>query len=99
MSRLDDGDRTLSLAQKVVERVEALTPEPDWRRAYSEIVDLETSLAAEGTILVKFWMHLSPEEQLHRFEKRRADPYKAWKLTKEDWRNRKKWADYADAVE
>jgi polyphosphate kinase 2 (PPK2 family) len=83
----------------LVERVEDLTPEADWRRAYSEIVDLETSLAAEGTILVKFWMHLSPEEQLRRFEKRQADPYKAWKLTTEDWRNRKKWAEYAEAVE
>jgi polyphosphate kinase 2 (PPK2 family) len=83
----------------LVERVEDLTPEADWRRAYSEIVDLETSLAAEGTILVKFWMHLSPEEQLRRFEKRQGDPYKAWKLTKEDWRNRKKWDAYADAVE
>jgi polyphosphate kinase 2 (PPK2 family) len=83
----------------LVERVEELTPEPDWRRAYSEIVDLETSLAAEGTILVKFWMHLSPEEQLRRFEKRQADPYKAWKLTEDDWRNRKKWPEYAEAVE
>jgi polyphosphate kinase 2 (PPK2 family) len=83
----------------LVERVEEFTREADWRRAYSEIVDLETSLAAEGTILVKFWMHLSPEEQLRRFEKRQADPYKAWKLTEEDWRNREKWDEYAAAVE
>src|SRR6476661_3897139 len=65
----------------LVERVEGFAPEEAWRRAYSEIVDLETTLAAEGTILVKFWMHLSPEEQLRRFEKRQNDPYKAWKLT------------------
>ncbi len=83
----------------LVERVENLTPEQDWRRAFSEIVDLETSLAAEGTILVKFWIHLSPEEQLRRFERRQADPYKAWKLTEEDWRNRKKRSAYTDAVE
>ena len=83
----------------LVERVEELTPEQDWQRAYTEIVDLETSLAAEGTILVKFWLHLSPEEQLRRFEKRQADPYKAWKLTPDDWRNRKKHSAYAEAVE
>jgi AMP-polyphosphate phosphotransferase len=83
----------------LVERVEGFAPEEAWRRAYGEIVDLETSLAAEGTILVKFWMHLSPEEQLRRFESRAADPYKAWKLTDEDWRNREKRADYEAAVE
>src|SRR3954468_10875720 len=73
----------------LVERVEGFTTEEAWRRAYSEIVDFETTLAAEGMILVKFWMHVSPEEQLRRFEKRRDDPYKMWKLTREDWRNRK----------
>ncbi|WP_104524967.1 polyphosphate kinase 2 family protein [Blastococcus atacamensis] len=83
----------------LVERVEGFATEEAWRRAYGEIVDLETSLAAEGTILVKFWLHVSPEEQLHRFEKRRADPYKAWKLTDEDWRNREKRAEYETAVE
>src|SRR5215213_8074163 len=83
----------------LVERVEGFAPEEAWRRAYGEIVDLETSLAAEGTILVKFWMHVSPEEQLRRFESRQADPYKAWKLTDEDWRNRDKRADYQEAVD
>ena len=83
----------------LVERVEGFAPEADWRRAYQEIVDLEASLAAEGTILVKFWMHVSPEEQLRRFEKRQADPYKAWKLTEEDWRNREKRKAYEEAVE
>ena len=78
----------------LVERVEGFAPEDAWRRAYGEIVDLETTLAAEGTILVKFWMHVSPEEQLRRFEARRDDPYKAWKLTDEDWRNREKRAEY-----
>jgi AMP-polyphosphate phosphotransferase len=83
----------------LVERVEGFAPEDAWRRAYGEIVDLETTLAAEGTVLVKFWMHVSPEEQLRRFESRQADPYKAWKLTPEDWRNRDKRAEYTDAVD
>jgi polyphosphate kinase 2 (PPK2 family) len=83
----------------LVERVEGFAPDEAWRRAYSEIVDLEASLAAEGTTLVKFWMHVSSEEQLRRFEKRQADPYKAWKLTEEDWRNREKRPEYEAAVE
>jgi polyphosphate kinase 2 (PPK2 family) len=83
----------------LVERVEGFAPEGTWQRAYQEIVDLETTLAAEGTILVKFWMHLSAEEQLRRFEARQADPYKAWKLTGEDWRNRDKRPEYEAAVE
>jgi polyphosphate kinase 2 (PPK2 family) len=83
----------------MVERVEGFAPEDAWRRAYGEIVDLEASLAAEGTILVKFFLHVSPEEQLRRFEKRQANPYKAWKLTDEDWRNREKRPEYEAAVE
>ena len=83
----------------LVERVEGFAPEEAWQRAYAEIVDLETTLAAEGTILVKFWMHVSPEEQLRRFESRQDDPYKAWKLTDEDWRNREKRPAYEAAVE
>src|SRR3954468_14608455 len=83
----------------LVERVEGFTTEEAWRRAYSEIVDFETTLAAEGMILVKFWMHVSPDEQLRRFEKRRDDPYKSWKLTDEDWRNREKRGAYEVAVE
>ncbi len=83
----------------LVERVEGFAPEEAWRRAYQEIVDLETSLAAEGTIVVKFWMHVSAEEQLRRFESRAADPYRAWKLTPEDWRNRDRRAEYEAAVE
>ena len=83
----------------LVERVEGFASPEAWRRAYGEIVDLETTLAAEGTVLVKFWMHVSAEEQLRRFEARRDDPYKAWKLTDEDWRNRDKRAYYEAAVE
>ena len=83
----------------LVERVEGFASEEAWQRAYSEIVDFETTLAAEGMILIKFWMHVSPEEQLRRFEKRRDDPYKTWKLTDEDWRNREKRDAYEEAVE
>jgi polyphosphate kinase 2 (PPK2 family) len=83
----------------LVERVEGFASEEAWRRAYQEIVDLETTLAAEGMILVKFWMHVSPEEQLRRFESRQDDPYRAWKLTDEDWRNRDKRGEYEAAVE
>jgi polyphosphate kinase 2 (PPK2 family) len=83
----------------LVERVEGFAAEEAWQRAYQEIVELERTLAAEGTIIVKFWMHLSPEEQLRRFESRRDDPYRSWKLTDEDWRNREKRGLYEAAVE
>jgi AMP-polyphosphate phosphotransferase len=83
----------------LVERVEGFATEEAWQRAYSEIVDFETTLAAEGMILVKFWMHLSPEEQQRRFDRRKDDPLKSWKLTDEDWRNREKHDQYVDAVE
>ncbi|MGH2826113.1 MAG: polyphosphate kinase 2 family protein, partial [Actinomycetota bacterium] len=83
----------------LVERVEGFATTEQWTRAYAEIVEFERSLALEGMILVKFWMHISDEEQLRRFERRKDDPLKSWKLTDEDWRNRSKRADYADAVE
>lgn len=82
----------------LVERVEGFATDEQWRRAYGEIVDFESTLAAEGMIVVKIWMHLSPEEQLRRFERRQTDPYKAWKLTDEDWRNRDKRPQYELAV-
>jgi polyphosphate kinase 2 (PPK2 family) len=83
----------------LVERVEGFTSEAQWRRAYEEIVMFERSLAAEGMILIKFWLHLSAEEQLARFQRRQTDPLKQWKLTDEDWRNREKWPQYEEAVE
>jgi polyphosphate kinase 2 (PPK2 family) len=83
----------------LVERVEGFASEDEWRRGYDEIVGLERSLAAEGTILIKFWMHISDEEQLRRFERRERKPLKRWKLTDEDWRNREKRPAYEDAVE
>jgi AMP-polyphosphate phosphotransferase len=83
----------------LVERVEGFATEPEWRRAYGEIGELERSLAAAGIVLIKFFMHISDEEQLRRFEKRRDDPLKAWKLTEDDWHNRAKRPVYVEAVE
>jgi len=83
----------------LVERVEGFAIEQQWRRAYGEISSFEESLAAEGMILVKFWLHVSDKEQLERFEAREKDPLKAWKITDEDWRNRKKRPAYEEAVE
>jgi polyphosphate kinase 2 (PPK2 family) len=83
----------------LVERVEGFASEAEWRRAYGEINDFEQMLAADGVILVKLWLQISEAEQLHRFERRRDDPLKAWKLTDEDWRNRGKRAAYEAAIE
>jgi AMP-polyphosphate phosphotransferase len=82
----------------LVERVESLATEVQWRRAYQEINDFEHTLAEEGMIVIKLWMHMSHEEQGRRFERRRDDPLKSWKLTAEDWRNREKRAEYDAAV-
>ncbi|MFB9719088.1 polyphosphate kinase 2 family protein [Planobispora longispora] len=83
----------------LVERVEGFATEEQWSRAYDEIVEFERTLAAEGMIMVKFWMHVSEEEQLRRFHDRAADPLRVWKLTDEDWRNRDKRPQYELAVE
>ena len=83
----------------LVERVEGFASVDQWSRAYEEIVTFERSLALEGMILIKFWLHISEAEQLERFERRRDDPLKAWKLTDEDWRNREKRAEYEQAIE
>ncbi|MCA2217632.1 polyphosphate kinase 2 family protein [Jidongwangia harbinensis] len=82
----------------LVERVEGFATEEQWRRAYDEIVEFERTLVAEGTILIKFWMHVSPGEQLRRFRDRAGDPLRSWKLTDEDWRNRERRTDYEAAV-
>jgi len=83
----------------LVERVEGFATKEQWSRAYDEIVGFERTLAAEGMIIVKFWLHISAEEQLKRFKRRDKDPLKSWKLTDEDWRNRKKRPKYEQAVE
>lgn len=83
----------------LVERVDGLASRAEWLRAYDEINGFERSLADEGTLVVKLWLHISEAEQLNRFEARAADPLKAWKLTDEDWVNRSKRAEYEQAVE
>ena len=83
----------------LVERVEGFATEDEWKRAYKEINSFERQLKDFGTVVVKFWIHISRDEQLRRFEERRRIGYKAWKLTEEDWRNREKWGAYEDAVE
>ena len=82
----------------LVERVEGLASDLEWQRAYQEINDFETQLFDHGVVLIKFWLHISPEEQLRRFEHRQTTPWKQHKLTDEDRRNREKWQDYTDAV-
>jgi polyphosphate kinase 2 (PPK2 family) len=83
----------------LVERVDDFATPEQWRRAYDEIVELERSLTAEGTVLIKFFLHISEREQLRRFEARRDDPLKTWKLTPDDWENRRKRPQYLEAIE
>jgi polyphosphate kinase 2 (PPK2 family) len=83
----------------LVERVEGLATREQWLRAYDEINSFERSLADEGMVLVKLWLHISEDEQLRRFKRRQKDPLKVWKLTDEDWRNREKRSEYEEAVE
>ena len=83
----------------LVERVEELATQEEWERAYPTIVGFERTFCTEGAVLVKFWLHVSPEEQLGRFEKRQNDPLKSWKITEDDWRNREKRPLYEEAIE
>lgn len=83
----------------MVERIEGFARDEDWKRAYREINQFERQLVDFGTILFKFWIHISQEEQLRRFEARASDPLRSWKLTAEDWRNRDKWDPYASSVD
>lgn len=82
----------------LVERVEGFATESEWSRAYEEILLFEEQLVSFGTIVIKFWLHIDSEEQLLRFETRKNDPLKRWKLTDEDWRNRDKWPLYEEAA-
>ena len=82
----------------LVERVEGFASEAEWRRAYAEINAFEEQLDSHGIFLRKFWMNITPDEQLRRFKERETVAYKRWKLTEEDWRNRKKWHLYEEAV-
>lgn len=82
----------------LVERVEGFATRAEWSRAYREINEFESELTSSGMVLVKFWLHISKEEQLRRFKDRQETAYKQWKITDEDWRNRKRWDEYYEAV-
>jgi AMP-polyphosphate phosphotransferase len=83
----------------LVERVEGFALDAEWRRAYDEINDFEAQLVAHGIVLVKYWVHIGKDEQLRRFKQRERLAHKRWKLTDEDWRNRKRWKAYETAVD
>jgi polyphosphate:AMP phosphotransferase len=82
----------------LVERVENLATDVEWTRAYQEIRQFEEELTEHGIVLVKYWLHITKDEQERRFNERAKSPYKSWKLTDEDWRNREKWDQYELAV-
>jgi len=82
----------------LVERLEGFASEPEWRRAYRELNEFERELAEHGVIVLKFWLHVSKDEQLRRFRDREATLYKRHKIDAEDWRNRRKWQSYEIAV-
>jgi polyphosphate kinase 2 (PPK2 family) len=82
----------------LVERIEGFCRPPEWRRAYDELNDFETQLTENGIIVLKFWLHLSKEEQLRRFQHRAETAYKRHKINEEDWRNRRQWSAYETAV-
>jgi polyphosphate:AMP phosphotransferase len=83
----------------LVERVEGFCRSDEWQRAYAEINEMEKQFCDSGTALVKFWLHISADEQLRRFNERQSIKEKQWKITDEDWRNREKWDDYKIAVD
>ena len=82
----------------LVERVEDFASEAEWKRAFAEINEFEEELTDHGILLLKYWVHISKDEQLARFKLREETPHKRWKLTEEDWRNRERWDDYEWAV-
>ncbi|MDD1696829.1 MAG: phosphate--AMP phosphotransferase, partial [Methanoregula sp.] len=83
----------------LVERVEGYSTAAEWRQAYQEINEMEEAFVGSGGGLIKFWLEVSKDEQLKRFQDRQEDPLKQWKITDEDWRNRGKWNEYEEAVE
>lgn len=82
----------------LVERIEEFATKNEWSRAYQEINGFEKTLTDENYIIVKFWIHVDKDEQLLRFYARQTDPYKLWKLTEEDWRNRSQFDQYVEAA-
>lgn len=82
----------------LVEREEGYAAPAEWMRAYAEINQFEDQLIANGIVLLKYWVHITKDEQLRRFKARQGSAFKSWKITKEDWRNRTKWDAYEQAV-
>lgn len=82
----------------LVERVEGFASHDQWMRAYAEINDFEEQLSEHGTAVLKFWVHIDKDEQLRRFKEREKIPFKQYKITEEDYRNRERWDDYEHAV-
>ena len=82
----------------LVERVEGFATTGEWQRAYSEINRFEREIRRHGTVLLKFWLHISQDKQMQRFRSRQQTPHKQHKITEEDWRNRERWKDYEAAV-
>ena len=82
----------------LVERVEGFAAEGEWQRAYQEINETEEQWLRHGVLLAKFWLQIDKDVQYQRFEERKSNPDKEWKITEEDWRNRKKWDQYELAV-
>jgi polyphosphate kinase 2 (PPK2 family) len=83
----------------MVERVEDLIPESEWRRAYRDIIDFERTLADDGTLIIKLFLHISKQEQKRRFEKLTQDPLNAWHVTAEDWEHHRRYEDWLLAYE
>ncbi|MBN1401403.1 MAG: phosphate--AMP phosphotransferase, partial [Anaerolineae bacterium] len=83
----------------LVERVEGLTPESQWTKAYRDIVDLERALADDGTVIIKFFLHISQREQRRRFKRLERDPLESWHVQPEDWEHHRKYDQYVLAIE
>ena len=83
----------------LVERVEGLTSERDWRKGYRDIVDFEQTLSDDGCVLVKFWLHIDKKEQRRRFKLLEKDQLKSWQVTEEDWEHHRRYDEYLLAVE
>jgi polyphosphate kinase 2 (PPK2 family) len=83
----------------LVERVEGFTSEEEWRKAYRDIVDFERTLADDGYVIIKFFLHISKAEQKKRFKKLEKDPLEAWHVQREDWEHHRKYDQYVEAIE
>ncbi|HET89532.1 MAG TPA: UDP-galactose-lipid carrier transferase [Chloroflexi bacterium] len=83
----------------LVERVESLTPEEEWRKGYRDIINFERTIADDGYVVIKFWLHISKKEQQRRFKKLEKDPLESWHVQPEDWEHHRKYEQYVLAIE